>query len=170
MDRHYNPPKRSSKREQTYTAFCCPLSTGVKPEIAILYPSIFLIDKKQLSDLKVYGIVLTYSKQECIIRKYQDEIKYITEYPKRNNFIRNLCIDLKGNTLVLFSLIKHGELLYKLIKEKTNDVHLGIFFRCACTLPKWGALVPLSFVFLHVLYTCSEQGTGKRRRAPVWNM
>ena len=83
-----------------------------------------LIDKKQLSDLKVYGIVLTYSKQECIIRKYQDEIKYITEYPKRNNFIRNLCIDLKGNTLVLFSLIKHGQLLYSLIKEKTNGVKL----------------------------------------------
>ena len=83
-----------------------------------------LIDKKQLSDLKVTGIVLTYSKEECIIRKYQDEIKYITQHPKRNNLIRNLSVDQKGNTLVLFSLIKHGELLFKLIKEKTNDVHL----------------------------------------------
>ena len=83
-----------------------------------------LIDKKQLSDLKVTGIVLTYSKEECIIRKYQDEIKYITQHPKRNNLIRNLSLDQSGNTLVLFSLIKHGELLYKLIKEKTNDVHL----------------------------------------------
>ena len=83
-----------------------------------------LIDKKQLSDLKVTGIVLTYPKEECIIRKYQDEIKYITSHSKRNNLIRNLSLDQSGNTLVLFSLIKHGELLYKLIKEKTNDVHL----------------------------------------------
>ena len=35
-----------------------------------------------------------------------------------------MSLDQSGNTLVLFSLIKHGELLYKLIKEKTNDVHL----------------------------------------------
>ncbi len=83
-----------------------------------------LIDKKQLSDIKVTGIVLTYPKEECILRKYQDEIKYITAHSKRNNLIRNLSLDQTGNTLVLFSLIKHGELLYKLIKEKTNDVHL----------------------------------------------
>ena len=83
-----------------------------------------LIDNKQLSDLKVHGIVLTYPKEECIIRKYQDEIKYITEHSKRNNLIRNLSVDQSGNTLVLFTLIKHGKLLYKLIKEKTNDVHL----------------------------------------------
>ena len=72
-----------------------------------------LIDKKQLSDIKVTGIVLTYSKEECIIRKYQDEIKYITQHPKRNNLIRNLSVDQKGNTLVLFTLIKLGELLNK---------------------------------------------------------
>ena len=83
-----------------------------------------LIDNKQLSDLKVHGIVLTYPKEECIIRKYQDEIKYITQHTKRNNLIKNLSLDQKGNTLILFSLIKHGELLYNMIKEKTNDVHL----------------------------------------------
>ena len=83
-----------------------------------------LIDNKQLSDIKVHGIVLTYPKEECIIRKYQDEIKYITQHTKRNNLIKNLSLDQKGNTLILFSLIKHGELLYNMIKEKTNDVHL----------------------------------------------
>ena len=83
-----------------------------------------LIDNKQLSDLKVHGIVLTYPKEECIIRKYQDEIKYITQHSKRNNLIKNLSLDQRGNTLILFSLIKHGELLYNMIKEKTDDVHL----------------------------------------------
>ena len=73
----------------------------------------------------MHGIVLTYPKEECIIRKYQDEIKYITQHSKRNNLIKNLkTLDQKGNTLILFSLIKHGELLYNMIKEKTNDVHL----------------------------------------------
>ena len=79
-----------------------------------------LIDAKQISDLKIMGIVLTYSEKECIIRDYNEEIKFITEHPQRNNLIRNLSIDLKGNTLVLFSLIKHGEFLHELIKEKAD--------------------------------------------------
>ena len=86
-----------------------------------------LIDSKQISDLKIIGIVLTYSKKECIIRDYNKEIKFITEHPQRNNLIRNLCIDLKGNTLVLFSLIKHGQLLHELIKERAH-VNRKTFF------------------------------------------
>ena len=86
-----------------------------------------LMDSKQISDLKIIGIVLTYSKKECIIRDYNKEIKFITEHPQRNNLIRNLCIDLKGNTLVLFSLIKHGQLLHELIKERA-DVNRKTFF------------------------------------------
>jgi len=86
-----------------------------------------LMDSKQISNLKIIGIVLTYSKKECIIRDYNEEIKFITNYPQRNNLIRNLCIDLKGNTLVLFSLIKHGQLLHELIKEKA-DVNRKTFF------------------------------------------
>ncbi len=86
-----------------------------------------LMDSKQISDLKIIGIVLTYSKKECIIRDYNEEIKFITNHPQRNNLIRNLCIDLKGNTLVLFSLIKHGQLLHELIKEKA-DVNRKTFF------------------------------------------
>ena len=83
-----------------------------------------LIDKKQISNLKILGIVLTYSKKDSIIRTYHKEIQFITEHPLRNNLIRNLSVDLKGNTLVLFTLIKHGELLYNLIKEKTSSVNL----------------------------------------------
>ena len=86
-----------------------------------------LMDSKQISDLKIIGIVLTYSKKECIIRDYNKEIKFITEHPQRNNLIRNLCIDLKGNTLVLFSLIKHGQLLHELIKERAH-VNRKTFF------------------------------------------
>jgi len=87
-----------------------------------------LIDSKQISDLKIIGIVLTYSKKECIIRDYNKEIKFITEHPQRNNLIRNLCVDLKGNTLVLFSLIKHGRLLHELIQEKIDVSTRKAFF------------------------------------------
>jgi len=87
-----------------------------------------LIDKKQIADLKIVAIVLTYSKKECIIRDYNKEIKFITEHPQRNNLIRNLCVDLKGNTLVLFSLIKHGRLLHELIQEKIDVSSRKAFF------------------------------------------
>ena len=87
-----------------------------------------LIDKKQIADLKIVAIVLTYSKEECIIRDYNKEIKFITEHPQRNNLIRNLCVDLKGNTLVLFSLIKHGRLLHELIQEKIDVSSRKAFF------------------------------------------
>ena len=41
---------------------------------------------------------------------------------KRNAFIRNLAVSLKGNTLVLFQYVeKHGNLLYEIIKEKAED-------------------------------------------------
>ena len=84
-----------------------------------------LIDNKQLSDIKVHGIVLTYPKEECIISKYHDEISYITEHSKRNNLIKNLSQDQKGNTLILFSLDQTWRrVVQNLIKEKTNEVHL----------------------------------------------
>ena len=54
--------------------------------------------------------------------KYQDEIDYLVSSKSRQNFIRNLAIKLKGNTLVLFQLVeKHGKNLYKLIYEKADE-------------------------------------------------
>ncbi len=87
-----------------------------------------LIDKKHIADLKIVAIVLTYSKKDSKLLAYNDEIKFITEHPQRNNLIRNLCVDLKGNTLVLFSLIKHGRLLHELIQEKIDVSTRKAFF------------------------------------------
>ncbi len=42
--------------------------------------------------------------------KYQDEMDYLVSSKARNNFIRNLALKIKGNTLVLFQLVeKHGK-------------------------------------------------------------
>ena len=53
--------------------------------------------------------------------KYQDEIDYLVSSKARNNFIRNLALKIKGNTLVLFQLVeKHGKDLYKSIEDKAE--------------------------------------------------
>ena len=59
--------------------------------------------------------------------------RHIITHQKRNNFIKNLVLDLKGNTLVLFSRVEtHGQPLYELINNSIqNDrkvfyVHGGV--------------------------------------------
>ena len=60
--------------------------------------------------------------------KYFEELEYLTQNTARNKYIRNLALALNGNTLCLFQLVeKHGEILYKLIKEKV-DPKRKVFF------------------------------------------
>ena len=83
-----------------------------------------LIDKKTLAEFKINSIVLTYPEEECKLvkgMKYQDEIDYIVTNTKRNEFIRDLTLNIKGNTLVLFQFVeKHGNILHKMISEATD--------------------------------------------------
>ena len=68
------------------------------------------------------------TRKEFGKKTYQQEIEYIVGYEKRNKFIKNLTLDLKGNTLVLYNYVeKHGKPLYKLIKEYGQDSR-KIFF------------------------------------------
>jgi superfamily II DNA or RNA helicase len=54
--------------------------------------------------------------------KYQDEIEYLVSHKKRNTLIRNLALDQKGNTLVLYNYVeKHGIPLYKDILSKADQ-------------------------------------------------
>ena len=54
--------------------------------------------------------------------KYQEELDFIVKYQPRNNFISNLAIDQKGNTLILFNYVeKHGKPLHSLLQEKVKD-------------------------------------------------
>jgi len=83
-----------------------------------------LIDEKTLSDFKIKSIVLTYSEEECKLVKgmnYQEEMDYIVTHSKRNDFIKDLTLNLKGNTLILFQFVeKHGDVLHKLISDSTD--------------------------------------------------
>jgi superfamily II DNA or RNA helicase len=90
-----------------------------------------LIDKGRASKLDIHCLVLKHNPQK--FEKYEDEIQFIINNEKRNNLIRNLALDLKGNTLVLFTRVEtHGLPLYNLInsasdnKRKIFFVHGGI--------------------------------------------
>lgn len=83
-----------------------------------------LQEKKQLADLDIKVMLLRYHNDECVRLKgstYQEELEYIVTNEKRNRFIKNLTLDQKGNTLVLFQFVeKHGKVLYDLIQKESE--------------------------------------------------
>lgn len=90
-----------------------------------------LQDSDTLAKLSIRRIILQYDEK---IRKdfgkktYQEEIEVVVTNDKRNVFIKNLTLDLKGNTLVLYNYVeKHGKPLYKLIKDEAEEKR-KIFF------------------------------------------
>lgn len=83
-----------------------------------------LIDEGFLSDIKINCIMLKYCKNSKKLSKefdYHQEIKFIENHEKRNDFIMKLALSLKGNSLIIFNHIEHGELLYDLIKKNATD-------------------------------------------------
>ena len=90
-----------------------------------------LMDSKTLAQLSIKCLLLQYSDEECkSIKefKYADEIDFLVSSKKRNEFISNLTVSTKGNTLCLFQLVKkHGEVLHELIKEKVSP-NRKVFF------------------------------------------
>jgi superfamily II DNA or RNA helicase len=94
-----------------------------------------LIDRKQLANFSIKCIVLKYPEATCKIVKgftYQDEMAFLVGHEGRNKFICDLAVNLKGNTLVLFTYVeKHGKILYDDIVSKCKGrkvffVHGGV--------------------------------------------
>jgi superfamily II DNA or RNA helicase len=85
-----------------------------------------LMEKGHLSKLNINVLLLKHKEQK--FETYEDEIQYLIQHEKRNKFICNLAIDLKGNSLILYSRVEtHGALLYEIINNKVND-NRKIFF------------------------------------------
>jgi len=85
-----------------------------------------LIDKKVLADLSIKAIVLSYDDSIRNNNKnleYQQEVDFIINYYKRNKFIVNLALSLKGNTLILFKIIDHGKQLFTELEKYREDVY-----------------------------------------------
>ena len=90
-----------------------------------------LQDNDTLAKLTIRRIILQYNektRREFGKKTYQEEIEHIVNYDRRNVFIKNLTLDLKGNTLVLYNYVeKHGKPLYRLIKDNADESR-RIFF------------------------------------------
>jgi len=85
-----------------------------------------LMQKGHLAKLDIKVLLLKHPPHR--FETFEDEVQYIINHSKRNNFIKNLALDLKGNTLVLFARVEgHGQPLYDLINNnKTDNRH--VFF------------------------------------------
>ena len=85
-----------------------------------------LMKKGHLAKLDIKILLLKHPPNRFEV--FEDEVQYLITHQKRNNFIKNLTLDLKGNTLVLFSRVEtHGQPLYELINtSKVDDRH--VFF------------------------------------------
>ncbi len=67
-----------------------------------------LIKKGDLANFNAKILILKHTPQK--FDTYEDEVQYLISHEQRNNFIKNLACDLKGNTLVLFSRVEtHGQ-------------------------------------------------------------
>jgi len=85
-----------------------------------------LIEKGHLSKLNIKVLLLKHNPQK--FDEYEDEIQYLITHEKRNKFIKNLTLDLKGNSLVLFNRVEtHGQPLYELINSSASGER-KIFF------------------------------------------
>ena len=90
-----------------------------------------LMRQGHLSQLDIQCLVLKHPPKKFDV--YEDEIQYLISHEQRNNFITNLALDLKGNSLVLFQRVEsHGAVLYdKINNSKKNNqkvffVHGGV--------------------------------------------
>lgn len=83
-----------------------------------------MIDKGYNAALKIKAILLAYppgERKSVCKASYNDEKAWLFANPKRNNFIVNLALSLKGNTLVLFNRNEgHGLPLFETIKAKSE--------------------------------------------------
>ena len=85
-----------------------------------------LIRQGHLSQLDIQCLVLKHPPQK--FDTYQDEIEYLISHEQRNKFLCNLTLDLKGNTLLLYSRVEsHGAILYERINKNKQDDRKVLF-------------------------------------------
>jgi superfamily II DNA or RNA helicase len=95
-----------------------------------------LIDRGMVADLKIKAICLEHPKSAAnelwkvnprVKSKtraidYDDEIKYLVNCEPRNQFIANMALNMKGNTLILYRFVeKHGDILHDMILEAAGE-------------------------------------------------
>ena len=85
-----------------------------------------LMKKGHLAKLDINVLLLKHPPNK--FETFEEEVKYIIGHTRRNNFIKNLALDLKGNTLILYARVEgHGQPLYEMINNNTSD-NRHVFF------------------------------------------
>ena len=85
-----------------------------------------LMKKGHVAQLDINVLLLKHPAHR--FETFEDEVQYIINHERRNKFIRNLALDLKGNTLILFSRVEgHGQPLFELINSNRID-NRHVFF------------------------------------------
>ena len=90
-----------------------------------------MMDKGVSSKLMINIIVLEYTdierhdlmkkvENKAPLEKYKIEIEDIKKIEKRNKFVANLALSLKGNTVLLFRGLNHGDEIFKYIESKVD--------------------------------------------------
>lgn len=86
-----------------------------------------LMDLGIVAKLDIQCVVLKHTEERRrLVSKmtYAEEMTYITGFEKRNLFICDLCLNLNGNTLLLFQYVeKHGKILHELLKNSKKKVY-----------------------------------------------
>ena len=86
-----------------------------------------LMKKGHLAKLDINVLLLKHPPNK--FETFEEEVQYIIGHERRNNFIKNLALDLKGNTLILFARVeKHGLPLYELINSNNIIENRNVFF------------------------------------------
>jgi superfamily II DNA or RNA helicase len=85
-----------------------------------------LMAKGHVAKLDINVLLLKHPAHK--FENFEEEVQYIINHERRNKFIRNLALDLKGNTLILFARVEgHGQPLYEMINNgRVDDRH--VFF------------------------------------------
>lgn len=90
-----------------------------------------LMDRGVLAELDIQALMLNYSEEESKAASrldYANEMKWLVEHPGRNKFVADMALNLEGNTIIMFKIIKHGEEMFRIIDETNTDPERKIYF------------------------------------------
>jgi superfamily II DNA or RNA helicase len=83
--------------------------------------------KGHLAKLDINVLLLKHPPNK--FETFEDEVQYIINHNQRNKFIKNLALDLRGNTLILFARVEtHGRPLFDLINKSNIIESRNVFF------------------------------------------
>lgn len=84
-----------------------------------------LIDKNYLAKIQINNLILSYSNNTNLAKgmSYNDEIEFIIQNEQRTKFIVDLAEKNKGNKLILFTRIVHGESIYNELLKRMKGKH-----------------------------------------------